>query len=84
LDAIYTRAGRAYKLSFYPGRVIVLSTEDNIFDARKGFAGVVGDRLEVVDINARHDQVMFWEGQIQLVAETVKSYLERAQAEQRR
>jgi hypothetical protein len=79
LEAMYARAARGYQAGFYPGRVIVLNTEDAQWDSRQGFERLTGG-LKIVEIDAKHDQVMYWEEQIQLVAEKIKFYLEEAQA----
>jgi thioesterase domain-containing protein len=79
LEAMYARAARGYQAGFYPGRVIVLNTEDAHWDARQGFERLTGS-LKVVEIDAKHDHVMYYGDQIQLVAEKIKLYLEQAQA----
>jgi thioesterase domain-containing protein len=79
LDVLYRRAARAYRGRSFDGRLIILATEDAIFDPWS-YEKFCAGGLEVVEIDARHDEVMYWESQIQIVAEKVKSYLEKAQA----
>jgi thioesterase domain-containing protein len=78
LDAVYRRAIQEYKGQRYDGEVISLNTLDAPFDPR-GFEKFTGG-LKVIELDAKHDQVMYWEEQIQLVAEKIKFYLEEAQS----
>ena len=79
LDAVYRRAIREYKGRRYDGEVISLSTVDAPFEPR-GFEAFTGS-LKVIEIPAKHDHVMYWGDQIQLVAEKIKFHLEQAQAQ---
>jgi thioesterase domain-containing protein len=78
LEAVYRRAIQEYKGRRYDGKVISLNSVDAPFEPG-GFEEFTGE-LKVIEIDAKHDQVMYWEEQIQLVAEKIKFYLEQARA----
>jgi thioesterase domain-containing protein len=78
LDAVYSQAMRDYEGRRYDGEIVILGTQDALFDPR-GFEKFTGG-LKVIEIPANHDHVMYYGDQIQLVAEKIKFYLEQAQA----
>ena len=78
LDAVYCQAIQEYRARRYDGEVVILSTDDAYFDPR-GFEAFNGG-LKVIDIPAKHGEVVYADYYIWLITEKLKFHLEQAQA----
>jgi hypothetical protein len=78
-DAMYRRAIRAYRAEVYPGRIIILKTDDRKLDYRLGFERLAGGGLEIRKVVGKHAEIVFGEAQIQGLAEHLNACLVAAQ-----
>jgi thioesterase domain-containing protein len=64
ISRAYRRALRDYVPQVYPGRVVLLKTEDRLRDPRPVWERLAGAGLEVVQVTGKHTEIVFKEPQI--------------------
>ena len=79
INVVHTRARQEYAAAPYRGEIVVLTTED-IVDASIGWRELADGRCDVHRVQARHDEVVFQQSSIEVLATHLKTCLERAQA----
>jgi thioesterase domain-containing protein/acyl carrier protein len=79
INAVHGRAKRRYAPSAYPGRMVVLRTEEGALDLATVWGRLAAGGLEIHDVRGRHAEIVFDREQIQVLATHLKACLDKAQ-----
>jgi acyl-coenzyme A synthetase/AMP-(fatty) acid ligase/thioesterase domain-containing protein/acyl carrier protein len=79
INVVHVRARRRYSPRPYPGKIVVLTTEDRP-DPRAGWNPLAGGGLELHHVHARHDEVVYEPSSIEELSKHLGACLGQAQA----